>query len=87
MSWNCRIFKRKYPDASDPTVFYELHEVYYNDANQIIAWSTDPEAGPHDSIEELLSEVKMMAKDAEKCRDDILDYEMEPEGDWDNQEE
>ena len=84
MSWNYRIFKREYPNDVHCTTYFELHEVYYNDAHQIVAWSTEPEAGPQESVEELLSEVRMMAKDAYKCRDDVLDYEMEAEGDWDN---
>ena len=87
MSWNYRIFKREYPEASGPTTFYELHEVYYNSAHKIVAWSTKPEAGPQESEEELLSELRMMARDAYRCRDDVLDYEMEPEGDWDEDEE
>ena len=84
MSWNYRIFKREYPETFGSTTFYGLYETYYNDAHQIVAWSTEPEAGPQESVEELLSEVRMMARDAYKCRDDVLDYEMEPEGDWDN---
>ena len=87
MSWNYRIFKREYPEASGPTTFFELHEVYYNKAQQIVAWSTEPEAGPQETIDELLTELHMMARDAEKCRDDILEYEMKPEGDWDHQED
>jgi len=87
MSWNYRIFKREYPDSAQSTVFYELHEVYYNDAKQIVAWSTEPEAGPAETVKELFTALRLMARDAYKCRDDILEYEMEPEGDWDWQDE
>ena len=83
MTWNYRIFKHEYPKGIHCTTYYELHETYYNDANQIVAWSTEPEAGPQETVEELLGEVRMMARDAWKCKDDILDFEMEPEGDWD----
>ena len=81
-SWNYRIFKRIYPGCVPPNVFYELHEVYYDDDKKILGWTKKPEAGPAESVEELLREVRMKARDAWTCREDILDYEMEPEADW-----
>jgi len=82
-SWNYRIFKRNYPEAITPTL-YELHEVYYNKAHKIVAWTQDPEGGPAESVEELLDEMRMKARDAWQSRNDVLDYEMKPEGEWDS---
>jgi len=81
--WNYRVFRREYPGTIDVPVGYELHEVYYNSAGQIVAWSTEPEAGPAESVDELIEELEMRLRDAERCREDILNYDMEPEGDWD----
>lgn len=62
---------------------YELHEVYYNEAKEIVAWTEDPEGGPVESIEELLEEMRMKARDTWQSRNDVLDCEMRPEGKWD----
>jgi len=83
MSWNYRIFKREYPDAAGQTTYYELHEVYYNSAGKIVAWTIDPMSGPADSVDDLMSGLRMMARDAYKYRNDVLDFEMAPEGNWD----
>ena len=81
--WNYRIFKRKYPE--DETVMYELHEAYYNEAKEIVGWTEDPQGGPVGSMEELLEEMRMKARDTWQSRNDVLDYEMKPEGKWDGE--
>ena len=87
MSWNYRIFRREYPEFIGPFysgAFYELQEVYYNKAGQIVLWGCgEPEAGPCGTVDELIEELRMKARDAWKSREDILDFDMEPEGDWD----
>lgn len=87
MSWNYRIFKHEYPGLicdPIPQIMYELREVYYNDAGQVCGWTIEkPSVGPSESIDELIEEIEMHLRDAKKCRDDVLDFDMEPEGDWD----
>ena len=75
--WNYRIFKReyRYRRRSKAHTVYELHETYYDDAGKPDGWSTDPQAGPAESVEELIEDLRMMARDAYKSRKDILDYE------------
>lgn len=82
--WNYRIFKREYPNAIGPTTLYELHEVFYNEDHKIQLWTENPVAGPAESVEELLGELRLKARDAWRCREDILDYAMEREADFDD---
>ena len=84
--WNYRIFKREYPESTTP-VMYELHETFYNSDDKIVAWSVDPEFGPCESVVELITRLQMMVDDAAQSSERVLDYAMEPEGDWDEDEE
>jgi len=76
--WNYRIFKRVYRGCDKAYITYELHETYYDDAGKPDGWSTEPQAGPAESVEELIDELRMMARDAYKRRNDILDYDATP---------
>ena len=57
MSWNYRVFRRKYPQSTTPIVkrdMYVLCETYYDEKGKPIMWSTEPEAGPCESVSELI---------------------------------
>ena len=84
MSWNYRVFRHKYP-GTVKEVLYELRETYYDKDGKICAWdaSEEPSSATGESVEELIEVLELQLRDAKKCRDDILDFDMEPEGDWD----
>ena len=73
--WNHRIMRHN----DDPT-WYGLHEVYYNDAGQVVAWTDSPVTVTGESVDDLCGLVEFMQND--KTRP-LLDYDMAPEGDWD----
>ena len=71
MSWNYRIFKRKY----DNETMYELHETFYDDEGKLDSWSKEPEYGPYESVDELIDDLDLMLDDAKRyC---VLDYDKE----------
>ena len=72
--WNYRVFKRVYRELGKAYTTYELHETYYDADGKPDGWSTDPQAGPDESVEELIEGLRMMARDAYKTRNDVLDY-------------
>ena len=75
--WNYRIMKHTEGDG-----WYGLHEVYYNKRNQICAWTMESLIPARDTVEEIMEELTMMKRDAKKSKDDVLDFDMEPEGDF-----
>ena len=72
--WNYRIVKRTGRRNGENVTLYGLHEVYYDDLGNPTRCTVKPQAGPAESVEELLEELRMMARDAYKTRKDILDY-------------
>ena len=72
-------------DKMPPGIYtwYGLHEVYYNDKDEIISWTEKPEICG-DDVAEIDSTLSFMIKDVKTPEHMILDYDMEPEGDWDN---
>lgn len=74
-TWNCRVMKHV---SENGDISYALHEVHYEDG-KIYAWTNDPMCGHFESVEDLVGYLKLMLRDAVKCRNDLLDYEMEPE--------
>ena len=80
--WNNRIFKRDYNGKT----FYEIHEVFYNDDKKILWWSTEPEFGPFETIEDLIGTIETLQEDAIRSKDDVLDFGSNPEADWDDEE-
>ena len=75
MTWNNRIIKMIDKNGT----FYGLHEVYYDvindDDEPTVMWTEKPEFGYFDSVDELIESLEMMLKDANRCKDDILDLE------------
>ena len=82
--WNYRIMSRQYPESVGGQTLYGIYEVFYNRKKEIVAWDTEPSYGPCETVDELIAGLNMMLKDAERCKNDILLYEMKAEGDWDS---
>ncbi len=51
--WNYRIIRNTTNDA----VTYEIHEVYYNDRNEIVSWTEDPMCPLGESAGELRNDI------------------------------
>lgn len=81
MSWNYRVMKH----VEDEVTWYGIHEVFYNDKDQIVAWSKEPQHPFGISFKEIINSLTMMLNDAKKYN--ILDYDMEAEGQWDIDED
>ena len=62
MSWNYRIVKH---DEADE-VYFQIHEVYYDEKNDIEAYTEDTVHPCGETKEELISDLKNMLHDAEK---------------------
>ena len=75
--WNYRIMRHIEEDKT----WYGLHEVYYNDKDEIVSWTVDPEIFGDDVVE-IESTLAFMIGDIKTPEHMILDYDMEPEGDW-----
>lgn len=71
MTWNYRIFRYKTEDEE----YYELHEAYYDNSNKVDDYTVNPIVPRGESVEELLTCLRMMLTDAEKSKGDILEYE------------
>jgi uncharacterized protein with NAD-binding domain and iron-sulfur cluster len=67
MTWNYRIIKH---DDGDP-IYYGLHEVYYDEEHNIDMWTLEAEV-VGDSVEEIVSVLKMMLDDVK--RHDLLTH-------------
>lgn len=76
MSWNYRIFRHS-PRGQEDT--YALHEAYYEKGpdGKVEGWTQDSICGHFESVEELISSLELMLKDAKRTRDDILEYQAE----------
>ena len=75
MTWNNRIIKMTDKNGT----FYGLHEVYYDaindDGEPTVMWTEKPAFGYFNNVEELIGDLELMLKDANRCKDDILDLE------------
>lgn len=61
MHWNYRVVKY---DRTDE-VYFQIHEVYYNEKNEIEAYTENPVNPFGNTKEELISDLKIMIHDAE----------------------
>ncbi len=77
--WNNRIFIHKSPEGD----WYAIHETHYDSAGKPVGWTVDPTEPFGETVDELISSLKMMLTDAERFKDAVIDYDSEPEGDDD----
>jgi hypothetical protein len=89
MSWNYRIFKKKYQKTGE--YYYGLYETFYDEKGTIEMWAERAEFGHgvkneqgelhecpcFESVDDLISTLQIMLEDANKCKDDILDHDAE----------
>ena len=72
MSWNNRIMKQK----NEHGEFYGLHEVFYHEYEErSMSWTKNSLIGYFDTVDELIASLELMLKDANRFKDDVLDYE------------
>ncbi len=64
---------------SDSGDWYGIHEVYYDDAGKSRAWTVHAQEPFGETVDELISSLKMMLAAAQKSRDDVIDYDSKPE--------
>ena len=81
--WNYRVMRH----VEEDTVWYGLHEVFYNEKDQICGWTEDSIVPGRESVEELEEEVTMMLADVKKSKHKVLDFDMESEGDFEGVED
>ena len=74
-TWNNRIIRHK----SDSGDWYAIHEVYYDNEGKTTAWTVNAQEPFGESVDELISSLKMMLADAERSKDDVIDYDSKPE--------
>lgn len=55
MTWNHRVIKRVYDHGE---IYYNIHEVYYDDDGNIVSWTVDPTAPTGEDSEILRAELE-----------------------------
>lgn len=78
MSWNNRIMRRVNKVGDREVILFSLHEVYYTDAGLPKSWTVEPVFGGFESVDDLISSLELMLKDAKRFRDDVLEYDAAP---------
>lgn len=68
MTWEYRVTKRGAQGAET----YEIREVYYNAAGEILMWSTDANKPSGDDLEELAADLNYMTRALSKP---VLDFD------------
>lgn len=75
MYWNNRVFRR-YADINGvPEPFYTMHEVYYNENNEIDGYIEDEKAPWGQDVEELRTVLQWMLEACDRPVIDILELE------------
>ncbi len=72
MTWNNRIFRRKY-DSGNPS--FTIHEAYYDANGKLDGWTENAIEPRGESVEELIEHLQQMLNDAKRSKQDILDYD------------
>ena len=67
--WNYRILEET---DTNKNKWYSLREVYYNEKDEVAGYSAIPKACMGETVDELIVCIRMMLKDAEKSKNDIL---------------
>ena len=75
-TWNNRIVRHKSPSGD----WYAMHEVYYGDDGKVWGWTMQHTKPYGETIEELISSLEQMIMDAQRFKDDVIDYDSEPAG-------
>jgi hypothetical protein len=70
MTWNNRIFKH----VGAGNITYALHETHYDKDGKVDGYTGEPMCGHFESVDELIASLKQMLSDAERSKDDVLDY-------------
>ena len=79
--WNNRIVKHE----KDDTVWYAVHEVFYNDNGGINGYTEDPITILGETVEDVKSQLEMITKDIEKH--EVIDASTVKFEDWYNEAE
>ncbi len=82
-TWNNRIFRHK----ADHGDWYAIHETHYDDDGKPIGWTVDAQEPFGETVDDLISSLKLMLADAERFKNAVLDYDSEPEGKLDAETE
>ena len=77
LMWNNRIVKHE----KDDTVWYSVHEVFYNKNGGINSYTEDPITILGETVEEVKSQLKMIMRDIEKH--EVIDASTVELEDWD----
>lgn len=80
--WNHRVLKRTYkPTLTDrtPHIEFGIHEVYYNDKNEIEMWTEDQMAPRGQTLEELAKDLQWFVDALKKP---VLDEEELERANW-----
>lgn len=70
MSWNYRIMRHK----AETGTTYALHEAYSEEGKKPDSFTTDAISGHYETVDELVRSHEMMAQDAHKYREVIIDF-------------
>jgi hypothetical protein len=60
MTWNYRVIRKPDPDGLPDQ--FEIHEVYYDSAGRIEAWTEEPCTPFGESLDELQADMEMMSQ-------------------------
>ena len=75
MYWNHRVFRRYADINGEPEAFYTIHEVYYNEANEIVGYIESEKAPFGNDLEELRWDCRRFLEAVGKPVIDIKDLE------------
>lgn len=64
-----------------PDVYYELHEVFYDDHGKTTNWTKNPATVYGETVDELIGCLERMLINAKRSKDDVIDYDSKPESD------
>lgn len=76
MSWNNRIMRHIEEDGS---IWYGMHEVFYDDDGKISGWTEDAVLFGGESLRDLIASIVCLLKDFWKSRHSVLSFDMTPE--------
>jgi hypothetical protein len=82
MRWNYRIFRHEMPGTRN----LGIHETYYNEKGQVCAWTKDAQFGFYETADDLIVVLERMLEDIKRSKEDVLDINAPPEGDFEGEE-